>query len=146
MNRKRILKNSLLCAAWSIAGGLAISAISYFLFGASASDNDAVEHYAFYAFIAIFIAPFVETLLFTVVDVLSRRLPQQARLGIAAIAFSLMHFSGGPIKCLLVLWPGLVYAYAYFYLGKSRKESYWTCALSHLINNAVLLATVPIFS
>lgn len=145
MNWQRIVKGAILCAIFSIVGGLVISAVSYFVFGASAGHQDAIEHPFLYAFVAVGIAPFVETLLFLAIDVFSKNLRSWIRLGISVAAFSLMHIAGGPIKALLVLWPGLVCAYAYFYIGKTRKESYWTSSIAHSLHNGALLL-IPAFA
>lgn len=142
---QRIIRNAVLCAICSLAGGLAISAVAYFMVGIKAAGVDSIEYDSLYIFVAVCVAPLVETLIFMFIAALLERFQPSVKLWVSVLIFGLAHIASGVIKCFLVLWPGFVYAYAYFYLGRTGKESYWTAAIGHFIHNGALLLGISAF-
>src|SRR3979409_486488 len=138
MNYLRIFKNSAYCSLISVPLGLLIGSILYWVFGIQLSAGVQGNEKWGRILVAVLVSPILETFIFVFVDIVTKRLSSPYRFVLGALLFSLLHILEGYEKTLFVFLPGLVFSYAYFYIGRTRSESFWIAALAHLIHNLAL--------
>ncbi|WP_211472515.1 CPBP family intramembrane glutamic endopeptidase [Collimonas humicola] len=143
---RRIIRLSLICAAIALCVSLPFGALIHYLFGNSAAAEEQVSSNKWLFFVmSIFIAPFLETYIIVICNIVLENTDKAKKLVISSLVFALVHFVADIEKVLSVAIPAVVFCYGYYYLGRTRKESYWIAATTHFIHNLVVVSIAVIF-
>lgn len=142
----RIIRLSFICAAVSLCASLPLGALIHYLFGSGTAAEEQVSSnkWLFFA-ISVFIAPFLETYIIVICNIVLENTSKAKKLIISGLIFALVHFVTDAEKVLLVAIPIVVFCYGYYYLGRTRKESYWIAATTHFLHNFVAASIAMIF-
>lgn len=145
MNYQRTLKYALLFSTLSFFYITIILILARFVFDGPPQVKPISLSRETWLFLTLTLAPLLETFLFVAVgsihvnEVITAK-ERFSQYLVSSAIFMVLHLPAGVHSALLVTVPGLIFGYAYFYAGKSGKESYWLCALAHFLHN--LLAIV----